>query len=81
VLHTDLSACNSYAAGFESAAQVACPAMFILGARDMMTPPRGAEALVAKMKDARVERIRPSGHSLMAEAPDATLDALIGFLA
>ena len=81
VLHTDLAACNAYAAGLESAAKVACPALFILGARDMMTPPRGAENLIATIKGARVERIRPSGHSLMAEAPDQTLDALIGFLA
>jgi len=80
VLHTDLAACNGYAAGLESAEKVACPALFILGARDMMTPPRGAEALMAKVKGARVERIRPSGHMLMAEAPDATLDAMIGFL-
>ena len=29
----------------------------------------------------RPSRIAPSGHSLMAEAPDATLDALIAFLA
>ena len=80
VLHADLAACKGYTAGLDSAARVACPALFILGARDMMTPPRGAEALIGAIKGARAERIRASGHSLMAEAPDATLDALVGFL-
>ena len=81
VLHTDLVACNAYAAGMESAAKVKCPALFILGARDMMTPPKGVLALAKAIPDSRTVTIGPSGHSLMAEAPDATLDALIGFLA
>ena len=81
VLHTDLSACNSYAGGADAAAKVRCPALFILGARDMMTPPRAAEELIKKIENAKSTRIAISGHSLMAEAPDATLDALIAFLA
>ncbi len=80
VLHTDLAACNSYAAGMDSAAKVRCPALFILGARDMMTPPKGALALAKAIPDSRTVTIAPSGHSLMAEAPDATLNALIAFL-
>jgi pimeloyl-ACP methyl ester carboxylesterase len=64
----------------EAAAKLKCPALFILGARDMMTPPRGAEDLIKKIEKSKSTRIEISGHSLMAEAPDATLDALIGFL-
>ena len=81
VLHTDLNACNTYAGGIEAAAKVKCPALFILGARDMMTPPRGAEELIAKIENSKITRIAISGHLLMAEAPDATLDALIAFIA
>ena len=80
VLHADLVACNSYAGGMEAAAKVNCPALFVLGARDMMTPPRGAKALQEAITNATIVQIAASGHSLMAEAPDATLDALIGFL-
>ena len=80
VLHADLAACNAYAAGMESAAKVKCPALFILGARDMMTPPKAAQALAKAIADSQTVTIAFSGHSLMAEAPDATLDALIGFL-
>jgi len=79
VLYADLKACNDYAAGLESAAKVRCPALFVLGRRDRMTPPMGAQALAAAIHGARTVLLAPSGHSLMAEAPDATLDALIGF--
>jgi pimeloyl-ACP methyl ester carboxylesterase len=80
VLHTDLSACNAYAGGMEAAAKVKCPALFILGARDMMTPPRAAQDLSKAIAGSKTVTIAPSGHSLMAEAPDATLDTLIAFL-
>ena len=80
VLHTDLVACNSYAGGMDAAAKLTCPVQFILGARDMMTPPRGAEELIKKIEKSKSTRIAISGHLLMAEAPDATLDALIAFL-
>jgi len=80
VLHIDLKACNDYGAGAESAARVKCPALFILGRRDVMTPPRSAKLLQEKIAGAKTVEIPPSGHSLMAEAPDATLDALIAFI-
>ena len=80
VLHSDLKACNDYADGMDSSGKVACPALFVLGARDMMTPSRGAESLINGIKNSRSVRIDRSGHSLMAEAPDATLDALIEFI-
>jgi len=45
-----------------------------------MTPPRAAKQLRDKISAARTVELGPSGHALMAEAPDATLDALIDFL-
>ena len=80
VLYNDLKASNDYASGLESAAKVKCPALFILGRRDMMTPGRFAQDLVKAIKDSRVVEVDASGHTLMAEAPDATLDALISFM-
>lgn len=77
VLYNDLKACNEYA----FAGPVSCPALFILGSRDVMTPPRNAKALAEKIPQAKTVVIEGAGHSLMAEAPDATLDALIDFLA
>jgi pimeloyl-ACP methyl ester carboxylesterase len=78
VLYNDLKACNDYADGLAAAAKVRCPVLFILGRRDMMTPPRNAAALAEALK-ARTVTVATSGHMLMAEAPDATLDALIDF--
>jgi len=80
VLYNDLKASNDYAAGAESAAKVKCPVLFILGRRDVMTPPRATKLLQEKLAGAKAIEIAPSGHSLMAEAPDATLDALIAFI-
>ena len=78
VLYNDLKACDDYADGLAVAARVRCPVLFILGRRDMMTPPRNAAALAEALK-ARTVLVNSSGHMLMAEAPDATLDALIEF--
>jgi pimeloyl-ACP methyl ester carboxylesterase len=79
VLHVDLKACKDYASGLESAAKVRCPALVIMGGHDMMTPPKAAAALVKALSASTSVTIQPSGHSLMAEAPDATLDALVRF--
>ena len=76
VLYNDLKACNDYV--FEG--EVACPTLFILGKRDMMTPPRSAKSIQEKISGAKTVLVDSSGHSLMTEAPDATLDALIEFV-
>jgi len=80
VFHTDLKACKDYSDGPVSAAKVNCPTLFILGSRDMMTPPRDAKALQSAIAGARTVMLDGAGHSLMAERPDAILDALISFL-
>ncbi len=81
VLFNDLNACNAYQRGMEAAAQAQCPALLVVGSRDMMTSPRGAPKLAAALQDARIASIEGSGHALMAEYPDAVLDALRSFIA
>jgi pimeloyl-ACP methyl ester carboxylesterase len=80
VLHADLVACNRYADGIDSATRLRCPALVVLGARDIMAPPKNAVALIAALPDARVVTLSGCGHALMAEEPDAVLDALRSFL-
>jgi pimeloyl-ACP methyl ester carboxylesterase len=80
VMHVDFKACNDYAAGAERAAQVACPALFVLGRRDVMTPARSGRELAKAVKGARVVEVGASGHALMAEKPDEVLEALVAFL-
>lgn len=81
VLLTDFSACNAYAGGQERAAQVRCPALFVLGDADLMTPPKAARLLQQALPDSRTVRLARCGHNLMAEQPDAVLAALKDFLA
>jgi pimeloyl-ACP methyl ester carboxylesterase len=79
-LYTDLKACNDYADAFAAARQVKCPALFIAGRRDLMTPLRKAQDLRESLADARTTVLEGSGHALMTEQPDAVLDTLIQFL-
>ncbi|MEP6701594.1 MAG: alpha/beta hydrolase [Betaproteobacteria bacterium] len=80
VLNTDFVACNAYANGLVAAAAITCPVLFILGRRDAMTPIKAAAALRAAIPGATSVEIAASGHALMAEAPDAVLEALRQFL-
>ena len=80
VMHVDFVACNAYGNGLAAAAAVACPALLLLGRRDVMTPPRATRDLARTLKESKVVEIAGSGHALMAEKPDEVLDALRGFL-
>lgn len=82
LFHTDFSACNGYADGLARAAQVRCATRVVVGRRDAMTPPRAARALADALAQAGVPVdtvTLEAGHALMAEQPDATLDALFSF--
>ena len=74
LFHTDFSACNDYRGGEAAAQRVQCPAHLILGRADQMTPPRAAQPLATALS-AQVHHVT-AGHTLMAEAPDAVLNAL-----
>ena len=80
VLSSDLNACHAYANGLAAAAEVRCPVLTIMGARDIMAPPRNAQALIAALKEPRAVSLSRCGHAIMAEEPDAVLDALRAFL-
>lgn len=79
VFFTGFKACDSYAHGEQAMEQVRCPTLFVLGHADQMTPPKAAQGLISKARDARVVQL-PAGHSLMTEAPDGVLQALRDFL-
>ncbi len=81
VLHNDLAACNTYTHGMAAAAELSCPALIISGSRDMMTHPKAAAKLAAAIKNVRSVSLEGAGHALMAEQPDAVLDALRSFIA
>ena len=80
VMYADFAACNNYTNGIEAAKQVRCPALLIMGKRDLMTPPRAAKEIASALADKRSIEISGAGHALMAEKPDEVLEALRGFL-
>lgn len=79
LFYTDFYACNAYANGETAAKSVACPTLFVFGAKDVMTSPKSAKGLVAAVPHARTVTV-DAGHAMMQEQPDAVLEALIGFL-
>lgn len=81
VLAADFEACNRWTSGPEAARRVRCPTLIIMGGSDGMTPPRAGRQLADLIAGAETLTITGAGHTLMAEAPDAVLDALIGFFA
>jgi len=81
VFHVDLAACNAYTRTLDSLSAITAPVLVIAGSQDKMTSPKLARAVQAAIPGARLASIEGSGHALMAERPDAVLDALIAFLA
>jgi len=77
VIHTDLKACNDYIEGLGDAANVKCPALLILGERDLLTPTRSARQLTQTLPNAETVILAGSGHAVLAEQPDPVLDQLI----
>jgi pimeloyl-ACP methyl ester carboxylesterase len=80
VLYTDLAACNDYAAGLAAARAVRCPVLLLQGARDVMAPPANTRELAGALRDVRTVMLSGCGHAMMAEQPDAVLDALRPFV-
>ena len=77
VLFNDLAACNTYQDALTSAAKIKVPTRLILGEKDMMTPVKAGKALAAAIAQSRTIVLPGAGHTMMAECPDALLDALI----
>jgi pimeloyl-ACP methyl ester carboxylesterase len=81
VLHTDLAACAAWTSGAAAAARVRCPALIVVAANDIMTPARNGAELARLVPGSSVVTIADCGHMLVAEQPDATLEALRGLFA
>lgn len=76
LLYTDLTACKGYANGEAAAQAVRCPALLVVGAQDRMTPPKSTRLLTTTIAHATVMQVE-AGHQMMAEQPEAVLEALL----
>jgi pimeloyl-ACP methyl ester carboxylesterase len=79
VFHRGFLACDSYAGGEAAIEKLHCPVLFLLGRSDAMTPPKAAQVLQQRARNARTVTVH-AGHQMMSEAPDAVLFALRDFL-
>jgi pimeloyl-ACP methyl ester carboxylesterase len=78
-LFADFDACKRYDHGTTSAAKIVCPTLFVIAARDVMTPSRSARTFAKAFANASIVEIAGCGHNLMGEKPDEVLDALWAF--
>jgi pimeloyl-ACP methyl ester carboxylesterase len=81
VLHTALAACANWKTGPRAAKAIRCPTLVVIAGNDVMTPARKGRELAGLIEGSRTVAIPRCGHMLMAEAPDAVLDALMEFFA
>jgi pimeloyl-ACP methyl ester carboxylesterase len=81
VLAADLEACSAWKSGPEAAGRVRCPALVVIAGNDIMTPPKAGRELARAIAGSSIVTVDDCGHMLLAETPDAVLDALIGFFA
>ena len=79
-LGSDLAACNAYDGAIEAAQKITCPVLLLLGAGDRMTPPRMSKPLTEVLAQAETEVLPGTGHMIMVERPNETIDAIDGFL-
>ena len=80
VLAAGLAACAAFADGEALARAIEAETLLILGERDMMTPMKGGVALARAIPDARHVVLAGCGHTMLAERPNETLDAMRDFL-
>lgn len=80
-MERDFAACDGYQDAVAMAQKVRCPALLILGEKDVMTKPRAAQPLAVALADARIVVIANAGHMLPLERPDEVNEAISLFRA
>ena len=80
VLGSDLAACNDWTGAPDAAAKVSCPTLFLMGAGDRMTPVGASKGLRGTISGAQSEILPDTGHMIMVERPNETIDIISGFL-
>ncbi len=80
VLYRDLAACDRFDV-MADVGRIAAPTLLIVGAGDLMTPPKYAEFLRGQLANSALAIIPDAGHYAQVEQPQAVADALRRWLA
>lgn len=75
----DFRACNAFDC-IDRLGEVALPLLALTGERDVMTPPKFAQALADRVPGAKARIVGQAGHLAMAERPDEVNEALRAFV-
>jgi pimeloyl-ACP methyl ester carboxylesterase len=82
VFSIDFTACHQYDNGLQAAAAIRCPTRIVAGRRDVMTPANRLRALTDALESTGMPvdtMTLDCGHAMLAEQPEACLDALYSF--
>ncbi len=80
VLGCDLVACNEYTQTIEAAKNITCPSLMLIGSKDRMTPPAMAENLIKNLVNVEIQTIESTGHMIIVERINETIDIIADFL-
>jgi pimeloyl-ACP methyl ester carboxylesterase len=76
VLHADLAACDAYKTALDAAVRITAPTLIVAGQLDQMTPLKSARTLAAAVTGSTLTVLKGAGHMLLAEEPDALIEAM-----
>ena len=79
-LAVDLRASHNYTDALVAAGRVSCPTLVVIGESDRMVLPESGFALADAIPGSKVVVIGGVGHYVVMEDPEATLNAVAGFL-
>lgn len=65
---------------YQSVAAIRCPLLIVVGADDVLTPPRYSKAILEYARNARLEILPGAGHAAPIERPHHVADAIELFL-
>ena len=71
-----LEACNEYSSGKESAPEVSCSSLVVIGTEDRMSPAFKGRELASLIPDCKQEILPGCGHMMMLEDSKSSLEAL-----
>ena len=76
VFFNDLNACNEFTDGDSLSTEITAQTLVIIGRQDKMTAAIGAQEVADRITNSQVVLLDRCGHSMLAERPNAVLDAL-----
>jgi pimeloyl-ACP methyl ester carboxylesterase len=79
ILYGDLTACDQFDI-MDRVGEISVPTLVVCGRDDLLTPPKYAQYLVDRIRNARLEIVEGAGHMVMIEQPEEFNQRVEAFL-